>query len=244
MKKNLILSLAIATSFASSIPFSANAAPSVANLKEPPIGRTLLRPVTPKKQLPISNLNRTPQPPKPTLTTIPQSAALIVKFTDDVILDTKQRHSTPLVMPLAQDLMDVDGRPIVPAGTPVQMSLKPIKKGAQLIAEALILNGQIIPIKALSPEIPAIKIEKMRTNDKAHENGAVAGKLFGSVSGVFSKGEPEKFDRGVMLGSAIGLVTALIRPNETDWKVQMPRGSVYLLSFPETTTLNLPQPRK
>jgi hypothetical protein len=71
----------------------------------------------------------------------------------------------------------------------------------------------------------------MRTNDKAIENGAVAGRLGGSVMGTIGKGDPEKFDRGAMFGNAFGMLLGLVRPKETDWILQIPQDTVHVLTL-------------
>ena len=169
--------------------------------------------------------------------TIPQTAAIVVKFVQPIQMDVGNQSAYPLTLPLAQALADEAGNTIVPEGTPVMLSLKPTKGGAQLVAQGLVIGGQIVPVQATSDVIPAIKVVKMRANDKAAENGAIYGRLSGSLMGFMGKGDPEKFDRGAMLGSAAGILMGLIRPKETDWILQIPQDTVHILKLQAPITL-------
>ena len=169
--------------------------------------------------------------------TIPQTAALMVKFVQPIQMDVGNQSTYPLTLPLAQALMDADGNIIVPEGTPVILNLKPADKGAQLVAQGLVVAGQVVPVQATSDVIPAIKVVKMRTNDKAAENGSIFGRLAGSAMGFLGKGDPEKFDRGAMLGSAGGILTGLFSPKETDWILQIPQDTVHTLKLQAPLTL-------
>jgi len=117
---------------------------------------------------------------------------------------------------------------IAPENTPVMVLLKPHQKGIKIIAKSLIINGKIVKINASSTLIPGTKITHMRANDKATENGAVWGRIGGSVAGFVGKGDPEKFDRGAMLGSAVGLISGLRSPENTQ-VVQISQNSVHIL---------------
>ncbi len=54
--------------------------------------------------------------------------------------------------------------------------------------------------------------------------------LFGAGLGYLSQGDLEQFDRGAMLGSAVGLLSGL-RSSENTHIVQIPQSSVYVLSL-------------
>ncbi|ALF51600.1 hypothetical protein ACX27_00085 [Nostoc piscinale CENA21] len=161
---------------------------------------------------------------------IPQDTAIIVAFPAPVTIDVGQKKDYPLTLPLASAIKDAQGNIIAPENTPVSIILKPKEGGAKIIAQSLVINGKIVTIKASSQVIPGTTITHVRANDKAIENGSVWGRIGGSTLGFLSQGDPEQFDRGAMLGSAVGLLTGL-RSAENTRIVQIPQSSVYVLSL-------------
>ncbi|BAY34655.1 hypothetical protein NIES2107_65610 [Nostoc carneum NIES-2107] len=188
--------------------------------------------------VPASAQPTTNASPQPTLqpqaasqdSTIPQDTAIIVSFPASVTVDVGQKKDYPLTLPLASAIKDAQGNVVAPENTPVTIVLKPTDGGAKIVAQSLVINGRIVSIKASSQMIPGTTITQKRANDKAIENGSVWGRLTGSTLGFISNGDPEQFDRGAMLGSAIGLVTGL-RSAENTRIVQIPQSSVYVLSL-------------
>ncbi|MBD2457849.1 hypothetical protein H6G80_27755 [Nostoc sp. FACHB-87] len=162
--------------------------------------------------------------------TIPQDTAIIVAFPAPVTIDVGQKKDYPLTLPLASAIKDAQGNVIAPENTPVSIVLKPKEGGARIVAQSLVINGRIVTIKASSQVIPGTTITHVRANDKAVENGSVWGRIGGSTLGFISQGDPEQFDRGAMLGSAVGLLTGL-RSAENTRIVQIPQSSVYVLSL-------------
>lgn len=219
MKRHTLVNLALMLSM--SIPFALPAyAQSASTTTQPSATRTV----------------------RNTQISIPQSAALVVKFVQPVQMDVGNQFAYPLTLPLAQALVDDAGNIVVPEGTPVMLTLKPANKGAQLVAQGLVISGQVVPIQASSDVIPAIKVVKMRTNEKAAENGAIFSRLGGSIFGFMGKGDPEKFDRGAMFGSGIGLLLGLAKPQETDWVLQIPQDTVHVLKLQAPITLGTQAP--
>ncbi|MBU7585026.1 MAG: hypothetical protein KAF91_19315 [Nostoc sp. TH1S01] len=162
--------------------------------------------------------------------TIPQNTAIIVAFPAPVTIDVGQKKDYPLTLPLASAIKDAQGNIVAPENTPVSIILKPKEGGAKIVAQSLVINGKIVTIKASSQVIPGTTITHVRANDKAIENGSVWGRIGGSTLGFLSQGDPEQFDRGAMLGSAVGLLTGL-RSAENTRVVQIPQSSVYVLSL-------------
>ncbi|AFY41147.1 hypothetical protein [Nostoc sp. PCC 7107] len=162
--------------------------------------------------------------------TIPQDTAIIVAFPAPVTVDIGQKKDYPLTLPLASAIKDAQGNIVAPENTPVSIVLQPKEGGAKIVAQSLVINGRIIAIKASSQIIPGTTITHVRANDKAVENGSVWGRIGGSTLGFLSQGDPEQFDRGAMLGSAVGLLTGL-RSAENTRIVQIPQSSVYILSL-------------
>ncbi|MGF1938462.1 MAG: hypothetical protein RM347_029595 [Nostoc sp. ChiQUE02] len=205
MKTQILLSLACSMSVLSSIILPANAQPVMIQAPQP-------------TQAVNQEIN------------IPQDTAIIVSFPASVTVDVGQKKDYPLTLPLASAIKDNQGNIVAPENTPVTITLKPTDGGAKIVAQSLVVNGRIVSIKASSQMIPGTTITQMRANDKAVENGSVWGRIGGSTLGFFSQGDPEQFDRGAMLGSAVGLISGL-RSAENIRIVQIPQSSVYVLSL-------------
>jgi hypothetical protein len=169
--------------------------------------------------------------------TIPQDTAIIISFPASVTVDVGQKKEYPLTVPLASAIKDAEGNIIAPENTPVTIVLKPTEGGAKIIAQSLVINGRIVSIKAASQTIPGTTITQKRANDKAVENGSVWGRIGGSTLGFLNQGDPEQFDRGAMLGSAVGLISGLRSPENTR-VVQIPQSSVYVLSLQAPISLS------
>ncbi|MBD2345561.1 hypothetical protein [Anabaena subtropica] len=161
---------------------------------------------------------------------IPQDTAIVVSFPVPVTLDVGQKKDYPLTIPLASAIKDAQGNIVAAENTPVTIVLQPTDGGAKIVAQSLVINGRIVAIKASSQTIPGTTITHKRANDKAVENGSVWGRIGGSTLGFFSNGDPDQFDRGAMLGSAVGLLSGL-RSAENTRVVQIPQSSVYVLSL-------------
>jgi hypothetical protein len=168
---------------------------------------------------------------------IPQDTAIVVSFPAPVTVDVGQKKEYPLTVPLASAIKDAQGNTIAAENTPVTIVLKPTDGGAKIVAQSLVINGRIVAIKASSQTIPGTTITHKRANDKAVENGSIWGRIGGSTLGFISNGDPDQFDRGAMLGSAVGLLSGLRSPENTR-VVQIPQSSVYVLSLEAAITLS------
>ncbi len=78
--------------------------------------------------------------------------------------------------------------------------------------------------------IPGTTVTHLRANDKAVENGSIWGRIGGSTLSYLSQGDPEQFDRGAMLGSAVKLLSGL-RSAKNTRIVRIPQSSVDVLSL-------------
>ncbi|ABA19968.1 conserved hypothetical protein [Trichormus variabilis ATCC 29413] len=168
---------------------------------------------------------------------IPQDTAIVVSFPAPITVDVGQKKDYPLTVTLANAIKDVQGNTIVAENTPVTIVLKPTEGGARIVAQSLVINGRIVAIKASSQTIPGTTITHKGANDAAVESESIWGKIGGSALGFLSNGNPEQFDRGVMLGSAMGLLSGL-RSAENTRVVQIPQSSVYVLSLEAPITLS------
>lgn len=178
---------------------------------------------------------------------IPQTAGVIIKLPGAVNVDVGQKQDFPLTVPLAQPLMDLQGNEVVPANTPVSVKLKPENGGARIVAESIVVRGQIVPIQATTAIIPGTTIEQVSGAERARENSGMMGNLFGSVLGATARSsrKAEMFDQGGMIGGAIGILSGMSSPKNIR-VVQLPADSVYVLSLQAPISLPMiaitPQP--
>jgi hypothetical protein len=177
---------------------------------------------------------------------IPQTAGVVIKLPGAVNVDVGQKQDFPLTVPLAQPLMDLQGNEIVPVNTPVSVKLKPENGGARIVAESIVVRGQIVPIQAMTAVIPGNTIEQVSSSERARENSGMFGNLFGSVMGATARNsrKAEMFDQGGMIGGAIGILSGMGSPKNIRL-VQLPADSVYVLTLQAPIALPIlatPQP--
>ncbi|MBH8563558.1 hypothetical protein I8748_15405 [Nostoc sp. CENA67] len=214
MKMQILLSLACSMSLLGSFVMPANAQPVTTQPTVQPQSQTVNEEIS-----------------------IPQDTAIIISFPAPVTVDVGQKKDYPLTVPLANPIKDAQGNTIAPENTPVTIVLKPKDGGAKIVAQSLVINGRIVSIQASSQVIPGTTITHKRANEKAVENGSVWGRIGGSTLGFLSQGDPDQFDRGAMLGSAVGLIAGLRSPENTR-VVQIPQSSVYVLSLEAPISLS------
>lgn len=178
---------------------------------------------------------------------VPQTAGVIIKLPGAVNIDVGQKQDYPLTVPLAQPLMDLQGNEVVPANTPVSVKLKSENGGARIVAESIVVRGQIVPMQAMTAVIPGTTIEQMSGAERAREQSGMMGNLFGSVMGATARSnrKAEMFDQGGMIGGAIGILSGMNSPKNLR-VVQLPADSVYVLSLQAPIALPMvaasPQP--
>lgn len=240
MKTPTLLNLAIALSAAATV-VTGQMSPAAAQLTpgetttEQTAAETTEQPTIEN----LTNSQSTSQPrtnllPQPTTVTIPASTGVIVSFLAPVSIDAGE-GAYPMTLPLSQAIADSRGNVIAPENSPVSVVIQPEDGGARVIAQSIVIGGQIIPIQATSPIIPGTTITHMRANDRAADDGATLGRIAASGFGFFNGGDPDAFDQGAMLGNLIGMVSG--RQDESTRVVQIPQGSVYVLALENAITL-------
>jgi hypothetical protein len=164
--------------------------------------------------------------------TIPQTAGIVISLPGNLTVDVGQKQDYPLTVPLVQPLFDTAGNEVVAANSPVVIKLKPEDRGARIVAEAIVVRGQIVPIQAMTAVIPGNTITQAEGAEVARQNSAVYGNLFGSVMGAAAPTarKADAFDQGGMIGGAIGILSGLGSPKNVR-VVQLPQGSVYVLTL-------------
>ena len=163
---------------------------------------------------------------------IPQTAGVVISLPMPITLDVGQHQDYPLTVPLSQPLMDSQGNTLVPVNAPVTIKLKPENGGARIVAESIVVGGQIVSIQASSAVIPGNTITQQEGAETARQNSAVYGNLFGAAMGAIAPQarKADAFDQGGMIGGALGILTGMNSPKSLR-VVQLPQGSVYVLSL-------------
>ncbi len=172
--------------------------------------------------------------------TIPKNTAIIVSFPTPMTIDVTEKQDIPLTVLLAHAIRDAQGNVIVPENSPVSIMIKPEDGGAKIVAQSLVINGQVVSIQASSPKIPGTTITHKGGHEKAEESGSVWGKIGESAFGFASGGKAEYSERGSMLGRTLGLVTGLSSPNKSR-VINIGENSVYVLSLEATVELSTPE---
>ena len=167
---------------------------------------------------------------------LPQSTALLVTFTQNTVVDVGQGDSAPIILPLMQDIKSRSGDILIPANTPISLKVQPYGDGALLVAESIILNGQIIPINATSSMLPGRTITVRTAEEMARQGSKVYGNLATSVGGALGVNIPN-MQRGTFFGSAVGIVTGLSSPDNVR-VVEIGAGSVHILKLQSSQRLS------
>jgi hypothetical protein len=169
---------------------------------------------------------------------IPQTAGVVIQMPMNLVIDVGQKQEVPYTVPLAQPLYDSQGNEVVPAQTPVSIKLKPENGGAKIVAEAIVVRGQMIPIQAMTAVVPGRTITEQSGEQRAKEKSAVMGNLFGAIGGAASplSKRADAFEHAGMIGGAVGILSGLSSPKNYRI-VEFTGGQVYVLQLQAPITL-------
>ncbi|WP_107669037.1 hypothetical protein [Cyanothece sp. BG0011] len=166
---------------------------------------------------------------------LPQSTALLVTFPDNMIVDVGQGDSAPIILPLMQDIKSPSGEIVIPANTPISVKVQPYQDGALLVAESIILNGQMIPINAHSSMLPGRTITRRTAEEMARQGSKVYGNLATSIGGAVGAAIPN-MQRGGFGGAAFGIIKGMSSPDNIR-VVEINAGRVHLLQLQSSLEL-------
>jgi hypothetical protein len=172
-------------------------------------------------------------------TTIPQSTAITVAFPANLTIDAKKEQDYPTTLILAQPLLDSYGNLLAAKGSPIAARIHPVKDGAQVIAESLVIQGRTIPIQATSPVLPSRKITLSNGNQQARELSPIGSRIGGGLFGGATGGDFMNFNQGAMLGSGVGAIAGLASEKSMQ-VVEIPQGSLYVLTLQMPVTVSMP----
>jgi hypothetical protein len=174
-------------------------------------------------------------------TIIPQSTAITVVFPANMVIDAKKDQDYPTTLLLAQPLLDSYGNQIAAQNSPVAARIHPVKDGAQVIAESLVIQGRTVPIQATSPILPSRKVTLSSGTDEARGLSPLGGRIGGGLLGGLNSGDPTRFSQGAMLGSGIGAIAGFASGKSMQ-VVEIPQGSIYVLTLQTSVALSMPNP--
>jgi hypothetical protein len=174
-------------------------------------------------------------------TVIPQSTAITVVFPANMVIDAKKDQDYPTTLLLAQPLLDSYGNQIAAQNSPVAARIHPVKDGAQVIAESLVIQGRTVPIQATSPILPSRKVTLSSGTDEAKGLSPLGGRIGGGLFGGFNGGDPTRFSQGAMVGSGIGAIAGFAS-GKSMHVVEIPQGSIYVLTLQTSVALSMPSP--
>jgi hypothetical protein len=172
---------------------------------------------------------------------IPQSTAITVVFPANMVIDAKKDQDYPTTLLLAQPLLDSYGNQIAAQNSPVAARIHPVKDGAQVIAESLVIQGRTVPIQATSPVLPSRKVTLSSGTDEARGLSPLGGRIGGGLLGGLNGGDPTRFSQGAMLGSGIGAIAGFASGKSMQ-VVEIPQGSIYVLTLQTSVALATPNP--
>lgn len=164
---------------------------------------------TQPEQFPIAPL------PEPTelAQIVTDYAAIVVKVPEAIELDLSAVSGTavPTTLYLAQPIFYRTGNIAIAADCPIEARLVPSANGVRIVTEAVLVNGQLIPLQATSDIVPPSRIETpppvVPTN--APPQLVSLGRSVGSFLG---DGRESSLIQGAMVGQAADILIDLISP--------------------------------
>jgi hypothetical protein len=167
---------------------------------------------------------------------LPKSTALLVTFPQNTIIDVGQGDSVPIILPLMQEIKSSSGDVIIPANTPISIKVKPYGDGALLVADSIIVNGQIIPIVASSSMLPGKTITTRTAEEMARQGSKVFGNLATSIAGAVDA-DLQDIQKGGFFGAAFGIAKGLSSPDNIR-VVEINAGTAHLLKLQSSQQLS------
>lgn len=163
-----------------------------------------------------------------------QSTAIAVIVPQSIYFDADAGQEVPLTLALAQPITDMQGNVRVPVNSLVNARITSTNGGGQIIAESVIVNGKVFPIRAVSAVIPSTETTVNDGQARAEINTSSLGRtgmaIGCAVEGLFG-GEcnSNAMRTGGSIGLALGWVSNQENP-ETRQVVQIQQGSLFILT--------------
>ncbi|MGK7912569.1 MAG: hypothetical protein AB4050_13995 [Synechococcus sp.] len=169
---------------------------------------------------------------------LPQSSAILLVL-PELVVDLDRDEAYPVTVPLMQPLYNHYGQELIPADSPVNIRVQPEDDGAYVVAEHVVVRGQMVPLNARSSFIPGRTDTIAPADQTAHRNRTVFAQLGNGVSGALGNSVDNPVDvqrRAIGAGAVFGTLMGLNNP-ETVSYVHIQPGSVQTLMLDSAVAL-------
>ncbi|HBE17663.1 MAG TPA: hypothetical protein DEG17_00225 [Cyanobacteria bacterium UBA11149] len=203
---------------------------------------SLLNPITPPilAQTTPSNYQEQPTITQPIIKKntriIPQSTAIIITFPNNVQFDAGGKDSFPIILRLVEPILDHTGNIIAPANSRLNAAIVPSNKSAKIIANSLIVNGKVLPIKASSQTIPSVKVT-VRSRMEQAQNYAQTFSRTGTATLIFdSETNSNDMIRSMIIAGGMGAIIGFLSPKSVD-VANFTQNTEYILTLEEAVNI-------
>lgn len=171
--------------------------------------------------------------PQPNVQMAPQSSAqsmaIIVAFPSQVEFNITKQQQHPATLLLAQPVVNSAGEVIAPVNSPVQATLVATEEGATIQVEAIVVSGQVLPVQAVSAELPSTEIVVSTDSQNSGRGARFWGKTGMALGCVFGRCSIESQRVGGSAGAVVGAFAGNRNGSDTERVVQVAPNSVYIL---------------
>lgn len=161
-----------------------------------------------------------------------QPTALVIAFPKATNFDISNNQQLPTTLILAQPLVSNTGTLLADVNSPVQATLVATDEGARVQVEAVVSEGKILPIQAVSATIPFLE-ESSTEGQKAGRGAGVWGRRGIAVGCLFNNCSADNQMMGGSTGALIGSFLGQGQSSSTKL-VQIPQGSIFILQIQES----------
>ena len=169
---------------------------------------------------------------------LPQSSAILLVL-PELVVDLDRDEAYPVTVPLMQPLYNRYGQEMIPAESPINIRVQPDDDGAYIVAEHVVVRGQIVPLNARSSFIPGRTETIAPADQTAHRNRTVFAQLGNGVSGALGNSVNNPTDvqrRAIGAGAVFGTLMGFSNPDTVSY-VHIQPGSVQTLTLESAVVL-------
>ena len=143
---------------------------------------------------------------------LPQSTAIVTTFSDGIQFRVRRNENQPVTLVLKQPILDGSGNVIAPANSPVQAQIVPVdhNRGVQIRAESIVVNGQVIPIQAISSTVPTQRMRDPNANARNEQSIETSSRLSAALAGAHAQPNTDQIDTAVQQGGYSGVARAML----------------------------------
>ncbi|NJL86526.1 MAG: hypothetical protein HC886_11960 [Leptolyngbyaceae cyanobacterium SM1_1_3] len=157
--------------------------------------------------------------------------AIVVRVPEEIELDLSaiKGAAVPFMLYLAEPILYRTGGVAIAADCPIEARLVPADAGIQIVTEAILVNGQLIPLQATSATVPPSRIETPAAAPPPRSNLQLVS--LGSSVGSLLGGSERDATEGAMVGQVAEVLLNLIEPSRNNDRaiVTLTPGRQYIL---------------